>query len=59
MAGLRNFPYFLGSDKVYQSSIQSGNSIESYFVYIRVQAPSDTQSVKKFMLFFIYWGQNQ
>ena len=32
VAGYRTRPYFFGSDKVWQSVIQSGNSIESYRV---------------------------
>ena len=33
VAGLRTCPYFFGSDKVYQISIQSDNYIDTYWVY--------------------------
>ena len=33
MTGLRTCPYFLGSDKVYRSALQSEDSFESNRVY--------------------------
>ena len=37
VAGQQTYPYFSGPDKIYQSSIQSDKSVESYRVYDLLQ----------------------